>query len=661
MDNSIDLSELSKRESESIEWKKNGSDPEIAKAIVKTISAFANDIANSGGGYVVYGAEETQDENGFPTVVYQGLSANKLAEIEGRVTACCRDYVSPSIMPKILPIDTPNDPNTKILVFIVHASQEAHTFRDGETNLYYVRANRRTIEARNGILRELLEKKNKKPQFDRMINTETTLEDIDLLFFRNQLSEMGLLSSNKSLEDYLSDKEQIAEFIPPLVGKLTLDSVLRPKNFTLLMFGKSRSISKCYPEAYTILSIYPGKDKSETFAERKELTGSIIQQALGAIELLNLQCSTVYDKNSDKPNQRKYPERAVKEAVVNAIVHRNYEIHRPNRITVFSDRIEIESVGSLHWGVNKEKFIHGKASPKWRNQTFAYLFNKLHLSQSEGQGIPTIFRTMKDEGCPPPCFEIEEDSVTCILPAHPRHALMREISSIDEDINLRKFDDALVKITNLLEQDIYNHRLIDLLCEICHFQRNPEPLLDFLNKSNISFQRLSPNTLINIADALSETQVTARISDLAEYISRYASTASLELRDIEKGVIALNRLRKKDEVIDYVNRVFIEKPQFQTSFVLLHNLARALIDRAKDCRQTAQDKYSTSDRKAKAWDSVRTTLDEADRCLNKALDLCTSLSAEEYIKKDMEFLHDFKERSKKPNNNRDQRSRKRRN
>jgi len=442
---------------------------------------------------------------------------------------------------------------------------------------------------------------------------------------------------------------------------LPLDDVLRPKNFTLLMFGKDKSVSRCFTQAYTIVSIYPGKDRSESLAERHELTGPIIQQALAAMTILNLQCSTVYDKNSDKPNQRKYPERAVKEAVVNAIVHRDYEIHRPNRITVFSDRIEIESVGSLHWGVNKEKFIHGKASPKWRNQTFAYLFNKLHLSQSEGQGIPTIFRTMKDEGCPPPCFEIEEDSVTCILPAHPRHALMREISLIDEDINLRKFDDALIKIKALLKQDHYNHRLIDLLCEICHFQKNPNHLLDFLNDRKIFFERLPPNTLINIADALSDVHVTEKISELTDYISRFASTASLELRDIERGVIALNRLRKKEEVIEYVNRVFREKPQFQTSPILLQNLGRALIDRAKDCRQTAQDKYSTSDRKAKAWDLVRKTLEEADRCLNKALDNCTSLSDEEYIKKDMEFLRELMERSKKPNSNRDQHSRRRRN
>jgi predicted HTH transcriptional regulator len=51
MNFNIDLKELARRESEQVEWKENGDDIKIAEGIVKTISAFANDIANVGGGY----------------------------------------------------------------------------------------------------------------------------------------------------------------------------------------------------------------------------------------------------------------------------------------------------------------------------------------------------------------------------------------------------------------------------------------------------------------------------------------------------------------------------------------------------------------------------------------------------------------------------------
>ena len=422
----IDLSELSLRESERVEWKENGDDIDVVKKIVKTISAFANDISNFGGGYVVCGAKEIKDDYGFPKVQYKGLTANKLKEIEGKVTQHCRDYIHPALSPIIEEIINPEDSSTRILVFVILASPDAHIYRDGQTSTYYVRISRETREAKNGILTQLLIKKQKIEYFDKRINNTATEADIDVLLFRDSMQQMGLLFPEKSLADYFSDREQIAELIAPLFVRTGLDNILRPRNFTLLMFGKKASITALFTEAYTVLSIYRGIDRSESTAERYIFTGSIIEQAKKSIELLNSQIYTAFDKNSNKPNQVKYPNRALQEAVINAIVHRDYEIPEPIRITVFINRIEIQSPGALHWGVDREKFLQGRASPKWRNQSFAYLFNKLQLAQSEGQGIPTIIRTMKEEGCPAPIFEIESESLTCILPANPRHQLIRE-------------------------------------------------------------------------------------------------------------------------------------------------------------------------------------------------------------------------------------------
>ena len=414
----IDLKELSQRENEKVEWKEKGDDKNAAESIVKTISAFANDIANFGGGYVVCGAKETKDEYGFPRLVYTGLSADSIKTIEGKVLQYCRDYVSPSMAPLVQELENPEDQSTRILVFVVIADSAAHSYRDGETSKYYVRIGRETREARNGILRQLLEAKRQTEPFDKRPNPNADETDIDTLLFRDCITEMGLLQPSKQLEDYYSDKEQIAEFVPPLFARKSLDSGLCLRNFALLMFGKKNSISLNFPDIHTILSSYNGTDRSEATGERYTLTGSIIEQAKKITGLLDTLTHTTFDKTSEKPNKEKYPKRALQEAIINAIVHRDYEVSDPIRITIFSDRIEIRSPGALHWGVDREKFRTGKASPKWRNQSFAYLFNKLHLTQSEGQGIPTIIRTMREEGCPDPVFEIEEESVTCILPAH---------------------------------------------------------------------------------------------------------------------------------------------------------------------------------------------------------------------------------------------------
>ena len=369
----IDLKELSTRESERVEWKENGDEIDVVKSIVRTISAFANDIANFGGGYVVCGAKEIKDEYGFPKVKYTGLSPEKVKEIEGKVLQHCRDYISPSVSPIAHEMINPEEATKRILVFVILASPDAHTYRDGQSSNYYVRISRETREARNGILTQLLIKKQKIEYFDKRVCAGATESDLDVLLFRDSMQEMGLFDPEKSLEDYFSEREQIAELVAPLFIKTQLDGILRPRNFTLLMFGKKTSITTLFPESHTVFSIYRGNDRSEPTAERYIITGSIIGQAKRAIELINIQAYTAFDKNSSKPNQVKYPIRALQEAVTNAIVHRDYEIPEPIRITIFADRIEIKSPGTLHWGVDKEKFLKGTAGPKWRNQSFAYL------------------------------------------------------------------------------------------------------------------------------------------------------------------------------------------------------------------------------------------------------------------------------------------------
>lgn len=174
----IDLKELAARESEQVEWKENVADEED---VVATIVAFANDLANLGGGYVVCGAKESKDEHGFQSVTMVGLTSSRLKEVEGRVRAQCRDVVEPPITPAVEEIEI-SDPSRRILVFIVPASRRAHTYcrRSGRT-AHYVRSGRNTIEARNGLYRELLIQKGDIEPWDRRVASGVTVDDIDCL------------------------------------------------------------------------------------------------------------------------------------------------------------------------------------------------------------------------------------------------------------------------------------------------------------------------------------------------------------------------------------------------------------------------------------------------------------------------------------------------
>jgi len=645
----IDLKELSTRESERVEWKENGDDKNIVSSIVKTISAFANDIANFGGGYVVCGAKESKDDFGFPKVIYSGLKAEKLKEIEGKVLQHCRDYVSPSIAPVVQELDNPEDSKTRILVFVVLASNDAHTYRDGESTNYYVRISRETREARNGILSQLLIKKRKIEYFDKRVHPQATESDIDVLLFRDSIQEMGLFHQSKPLEDYFSDREQIAELVPPLFVRNTFNGLLQPRNFALLMFGKKSSITSFFPECHTVVSIYKGLNRSEPTAERHTLTGSIIEQAKKAIELLNTQAYMAFDKTSNKPNQVKYPIRALQEALVNAIVHRDYEIPDPIRITIFADRIEIMSPGTLHWAVDREKFLQGKASPKWRNQSFAYLFNKLQLAQSEGQGIPTIFRTMREEGCPDPMFDVELESVTCILPAHPRHQTIREQQEIQDKIILEKFPEAKKLVDKLLERDTYNFRSLDLYCEILSKLHDPRSLFDFINKHNIDLYSVNSSTLINFAELLSSTpHHNIQFSNLANRALSIALSGRIEEGQIVKAVINLKKVGDPEDVIKFIGDAMSKYPNLAHNPTLLQKRATSKMDMAKKCIGTGRDFRSTPKTQARAWEMCRQLLSEAERDLVLALDNSDNITEKEFINKDFDFLEKMKFNARKP-------------
>lgn len=411
MSERIDFKVLSQRECERVDWKENVAD---VGSVVKTLCAFANDWANLGGGYVVCGAREGKDEYGFAKLEVVGLSAERIREIEPRVLAECRDRVTPPLVPLIEEIPVEGAAG-RVLVFIMPATRKAHSYRgaDGATR-YYVRLSRETREAQNGLLLDLFVRKGEIEAWDRRPCATATVNDIDLVMLRDNLQRMNFFDPSKSVDDYLSEERALSPFVAPLCWREPLTGTLRPRNFALLLFGSH--LQSQVSGAYSLFSIYPGVDGSEPHAERHEIAGTILQQARRMLELLEAQSYTVFDKTDlDSPNSRKYPVRALQEAMVKALVHRDYELADPVQITAFSDRIEIVSPGGLASGVEAGEFVSGETAPKWRNQNLARFFNRLQLAQAEGQGIPTILRMMREEGCPPPRFEVNEGRVVCVL------------------------------------------------------------------------------------------------------------------------------------------------------------------------------------------------------------------------------------------------------
>ncbi len=181
----------------------------------------------------------------------------------------CRDHVD-LVIPIVEELESETS-DKRILIFIVPASPHAHIYKSGVKDAYFVRIGRSTREAHNGVLRGALVKKNALEPWDRRIDSRTTLEEMDLVVFRDALNEMGILEPKRSLEDYLAETFRLSVFVPPMTGHIGLNVPSKPRNFALLMFGKEPT--KFFLRSlFSSFSIYPGKDRSDPTAEREVIT-----------------------------------------------------------------------------------------------------------------------------------------------------------------------------------------------------------------------------------------------------------------------------------------------------------------------------------------------------------------------------------------------------
>lgn len=636
----VDLAVLARRESEQVEWKEGVADEE---SVARTLVAFANDRANLGGGYVVCGAKEAKDEHGFPRIEIVGLVADDLRRIEKKVLAICRDQVAPSIAPLIEELPT-DDPARRVLVFVMPQSGRAHQLRqrDGHTH-YWVRVSSNTIQARNGVLLELLTLRGELAPWDRRPSVTSRTADIDLLALRDTLQRIGRLDVPGGVESLLASDRSIHALVPPLCAQEPLTDELRPRNFALLLFG--REPQRFIPGAFTLFSIYPGTDRSEAHAERHELTGTLIDQARRLIELLDVQSYTAFDKTDQaRPNAVKYPKRALHEAAINALAHRSYEEVHPTRVTVFSDRIEIESPGPLPTGIDRTAWREGRAGAKWRNQALAWILGRLQLAQGEGQGIPTILRTMHEEGCPPARFEADDSRVLCVLPAHPRHALARTHRAIEEALALGDGDTARAQLAPLLAADPLNTRTLLLFAELQRIVGDPTPIRDFLLKFDNNLPSLPGRVLLALADALPSDDISdpqkRRLLELAVH-------ATHELRDARRLALELKRQVDSTRALEFIADQLARHPEWREDPGMLQRQGDAQLGQAQRCLATAHHPKSPPETRIRAQAQCQRFLDDAERSLHLAMSLGPAPSLAAQIETNLEFLRQLRSKSRK--------------
>ncbi len=218
----------------------------------------------------------------------------------------------------------------------------------------------------------------------------------------------------RNLAENVSDRE-----ILELMG-VTCDGT--PTLAGLMTFSK-------YPQTYfpqlciTAVSL-PGTEMGSTgtdgerFIDNKRITGAIPDMLDEAVEFVrkNSRTKTIIDDNGRRADKNEYPVKAVREAILNALVHRDYSIHTENvpiRIEMYRDRMEITNSGGLYGKITIDAL--GKVHPETRNAVLANMLELLHITENRYSGIPTMRTEFLNAGLPAPIFSVRHGEFKVIM------------------------------------------------------------------------------------------------------------------------------------------------------------------------------------------------------------------------------------------------------
>ena len=181
------------------------------------------------------------------------------------------------------------------------------------------------------------------------------------------------------------------------------------------------------------MAVFEGSKKS-VFKDRKELTGSLLEQLEEAYTYIDQFNHTRAEfKGLDRIDKRDYPAEALREALLNALVHRDYSVSGSTLISIFDGRIEFVTIGGLVRGISYDDIMLGVSA--LRNKKLANVFYRLKLIEAYGTGIMKINECYADQAVKP-IIEVSNNAFKITLPNLNYNQEMHEVGIKNERMKM---------------------------------------------------------------------------------------------------------------------------------------------------------------------------------------------------------------------------------
>ena len=392
-----------KTETDRIEAKTaNGGFP---KKCYDTISSFSNKY----GGMIIFGINE---EKGFTT---EGVYDVK--DLQKQISNLCTDSMEPAIRPTILPMEFEN--KNIIAVYVDEISQNKKPCYYKPKGIKGGSFTRVGDKDDNMTDYELYALQSYKEHIfeDTRPTKRATINDLNLEQVKSYIEKLKNEKPNFSKNDFdkclklcgITDSSN-EKIYPTLAGTMIFGEY--PQTF--------------YPQLFVACVVVPGNklgdvgSMGERFIDNKRIEGTIEEMLNGTMNFLtrNMKTSIIIDSDGKRINRTEYPLEALREAVANALIHRDYSTQTENAyisVYMYNDRIEILNPGALY-GTNKIEKLGTDTTMESRNPTLVRLLEeKGSVIENRHSGIPTMKREMKRYGLLEPEFYEERDSFKVIF------------------------------------------------------------------------------------------------------------------------------------------------------------------------------------------------------------------------------------------------------
>ncbi|MBP3298005.1 MAG: putative DNA binding domain-containing protein [Lachnospiraceae bacterium] len=424
--------------------------------ILHTITAFANDFDNMGGGYILIGVEE---ENGRPVLPLKGLDPDSLDGIQLDLLNKC-NFIEPRYIPVIEPCTVDGK---EILVLWITGGEDrpykcpemiySEKSRDRSQKVYYIRKGSRTLKANSREERELIAMARDIP-FDDRINYGADVTDMKPALMADYLhtvgSELAATALDRSTEAVGTDMQIVrgpSEYRKPL-------------NVGLMFFNE-------HPEnyfSYAQIEVVDKPDPTGIGMTEKTFKGPLDKQLRDALAYINNYIIKEYvTKVPDSElavRAFNWPYPAVEEALSNAVYHRSYQIHEPITVTITPEKMEILSLPGPDRSITDENLENRVlVSKRYRNRRIGDFLKELDIVEGRNTGVPLIISSMENNGSGLPVFETDEERsyFMVTLPIHPlfiNRTNETEHDDFQKRIPLRrKRDDLRSQVLELLRQN----------------------------------------------------------------------------------------------------------------------------------------------------------------------------------------------------------------